>query len=63
MTDAPRAELTTTPTGGSAFDALTDKHKSFVAAYLVHFNATRAAIEAGYAERGANVQGHTHFSG
>lgn len=33
-----------------AFDALEDKQKAFVVAYLRHFNGARAAREAGYGE-------------
>jgi len=36
---------------------LTQKQKLFVKNYLIHFNATRAAIDAGYAESGARVEG------
>ena len=34
---------------------LTDKQKMFCAEYIIDFNATRAAIEAGYSEKTANV--------
>lgn len=34
------------------------KHKAFVAAFIKHRNATRAAKEAGYSNAGARVQGH-----
>lgn len=34
-----------------------DKRKAFVREYITDFNATRAAIRAGYSENGANVQG------
>lgn len=36
---------------------LTDQQKVFVAEYLVDFNATQAAIRAGYAEKSAHSQG------
>jgi phage terminase small subunit len=36
---------------------LTKKQEVFVAEYLVDFNATRAAIAAGYSENGAEVRG------
>jgi phage terminase small subunit len=36
---------------------LTKKQEIFVAEYLVDFNATRAAIAAGYSENGAEVRG------
>jgi hypothetical protein len=34
------------------------KQQAFVEAYLRHFNATRAAVEAGYSEKTAYSQGH-----
>lgn len=37
---------------------LTDKQEQFCQRYLIDFNATKAAIEAGYAESGASVEGH-----
>jgi hypothetical protein len=42
-----------------AFDALSDRQKMFVNAYIGEClgNATQAAIAAGYSERGAAVQG------
>lgn len=46
----------------SAFErlimALTPHQRRFVSAYLETFNATQAAIDAGYAERSASNQGH-----
>lgn len=36
---------------------LSERHKKFVAAYLVSLNATKAAIAAGYSENGASVAG------
>jgi phage terminase small subunit len=36
---------------------LTDKQKAFVEKYLVCFNATQAALEAGYSEKTARQQG------
>jgi hypothetical protein len=39
-------------------DKLTDKQRAFVSEYLKDFNATQAAIRAGYAESGARVEGH-----
>src|SRR5579863_9316804 len=39
--------------------ALTDRQRKFVSEYLVHLNATRAAISAGYAARSAGDAGHT----
>lgn len=38
--------------------ALSQKQAAFIDEYLIDFNATQAAIRAGYAERGARVQGH-----
>ena len=38
--------------------ALSAKRQAFVAEYLVDFNATQAALRAGYSPRGANVTGH-----
>lgn len=38
--------------------ALTTQQQVFVSEYIQDFNATRAAIAAGYSERGARVQGH-----
>ena len=40
------------------FQKLTIKQKRFVAGYCVHFNATRAAKEAGYSEKTAYSIGH-----
>jgi phage terminase small subunit len=37
--------------------ALSEKHELFVMAYLKNLNATEAAIEAGYSEKSARVQG------
>lgn len=37
---------------------LTAQHAVFVARYVVHFDAQRAALEAGYSERGAKQRGH-----
>lgn len=37
---------------------LTAKQERFILEYLVDFNATQAAIRAGYAESGAHVEGH-----
>lgn len=37
---------------------MTDKQRMFIAEYLVDYNATEAAIRAGYSENGAAVQGH-----
>lgn len=39
-------------------DKLTDKQRAFVSEYLKDFNATQAALRAGYAESGARVEGH-----
>lgn len=39
-------------------EALTERQKLFVKEYLVDFNATQAAIRAGYSEKGAGVEGH-----
>ncbi len=36
---------------------MTDKQKMFLQSYLTHFNATQAAIDAGYAEASAKVAG------
>jgi len=36
---------------------MTPKQKRFVREYLTDFNATQAAIRAGYSQRGASVQG------
>jgi phage terminase small subunit len=38
--------------------ALTDRQRQFVSEYLVHLNATKAAIAAGYAPRSAGDAGH-----
>lgn len=38
--------------------ALNYKQAAFVAEYLIDFNATQAAIRAGYSERTAGAQGH-----
>ena len=43
------------PTGGEG--GLTAKQRQFVQEYLVDFNATQAAIRAGYSEHTADVQG------
>jgi len=40
---------------------LTDKQKRFCAEYLVDFNATQAAITAGYAKRSAPSIGHENL--
>jgi phage terminase small subunit len=37
---------------------LNDKQTAFVQEYLVHFNATQAAIRAGYAKHAAGQQAH-----
>lgn len=37
---------------------LTDKQRAFVLEYVKDWNATQAAIRAGYAESGAGVEGH-----
>lgn len=37
--------------------ALTDKQQTFITEYLKHWNATRAAITAGYSERSARAIG------
>ncbi len=42
---------------GSPEGELTAKQRQFVQEYLVDFNATQAAIRAGYSERTADVQG------
>ena len=36
---------------------LTNKQKAFIAEYLIDFNATQAAIRAGYSEKTARSQG------
>lgn len=51
-----------TETRKSAWDTLTDKHRAFLAAYLECWNATRAAIVAGYSENCAHVTGSTILS-
>jgi phage terminase small subunit len=38
--------------------ALTKKRMAFIREYLIDFNATQAAIRAGYSERSARSQGH-----
>lgn len=38
--------------------ALTDKQERFILEYVIDFNATQAAIRAGYAESGASTEGH-----
>lgn len=40
---------------------LTTKQKLFIDNYLTHFNATRAAIQAGYSEKTAAVVGHENL--
>ena len=40
----------------------TDKRKAFVREYITDFNATQAAIRAGYSKNGAHVQGHRLLS-
>ena len=37
---------------------LSAKYLLFIAGYITHFNATRAAEEAGYSPKGAHVTGH-----
>lgn len=49
------ASETTSGLGPAQFP---DRHLRFAMAYLGHGNASRAAREAGYAERNAHVQGH-----
>lgn len=44
------------PSPNAAFNALSDGHKAFVTHYLDHFNASRAAREAGYSENSAASQ-------
>lgn len=39
------------------FEGLTDKQRTFCIRYCLHFNATRAAIEAGYSEKTAHDSG------
>jgi len=41
-----------------ANDRLTDKQQLFAQMYVKHFNATKAAIQAGYSEKGASIRGH-----
>jgi len=41
---------------------LTDKQKQFCKEYVLDFNATQAAIRAGYSEKGADVQGNRLLS-
>ena len=41
---------------------MTQKQKLFVKNYLVHFNATKAAIDAGYAESCARVTGFENLA-
>ncbi len=36
---------------------MTERQKLFIEAYLVHFNSTKAAIEAGYSEKSARKHG------
>lgn len=38
--------------------AVEERYARFVAAYLIHNNATKAAIEAGYSPKSAHIQGH-----
>lgn len=42
--------------------ALTNKQRIFVAEYVVDFNATRAAIAAGYSENSARAIGHENLT-
>lgn len=46
--------MTEPTTFDAALAALTPKHRKFVLAYLDTFNATRAAIDAGYSDASAN---------
>lgn len=41
--------------------SLTRKQQLFISEYLTHFNATRAAINAGYSENSASVIGHENL--
>lgn len=41
---------------------LTDKQRLFVASYLLHFNKTRAALEAGYSVRCAHKYGYETYN-
>lgn len=42
--------------------ALTTKQKLFIDGYLIHGNATRAAVDAGYSEKTAKVIGHENLT-
>lgn len=46
---------------GSLEGGLTDKQRAFVAEYLVDFNATQAAIRAGYSENSAAAIGYENL--
>lgn len=46
------------PHHGQTSDDLTDKQRRFIEEYTVDFNATQAAIRAGYSEKTAAQQGH-----
>lgn len=48
---------TTLSQRGTDLDKLSDKMRMFVAEYPVDFNAQRAAIDAGYSKKTANVKG------
>ena len=43
-------------------DKLTDKQKAFCVDYILHWNATKAAINAGYSEKTAQVIGSENLS-
>lgn len=53
----PRARKRSAAKAAPPLAPLSDKHRAFVAHYVVDFNATQAAIRAGYAPHSARVQG------
>src|ERR1700736_4306499 len=57
---APPADVFSWP-GGDPMPrrrALSDRQRKFVGEYLIHLNATRAAVRAGYSPRSAADIGH-----
>ncbi|PIT67081.1 hypothetical protein BHC56_09280 [Snodgrassella alvi] len=48
-------------TNNSAMSGLTEKQQRFVEEYLIDFNATQAAIRAGYSARTASAVGHENL--
>lgn len=48
-------------TNNSAMSGLTEKQQRFIEEYLIDFNATQAAIRAGYSVRTASAVGHENL--